>query len=152
MRLPFVEQVITLFSHQAKVSSLVPVGFLTARFLQKLWFMKPLFGWGERVVFLLIAFRQDRKCGEKIGKIKNGFFHIIYFLHTHNPEILNLGFVVPSEPRLHKLHFLQKLCCQKPCWDHARLSNLVNKQVAYSCDFHNYRDCAYFITLPTPTF
>ena len=31
---------------------------------------------------------------------------------------------------LHKLRFLQKLGCQKPCWDQARLSSLVNKQVA----------------------
>ena len=29
---------------------------------------------------------------------------------------------------LHKSNFLQKLSCQKPYWDHARLSSLVNKQ------------------------
>ena len=28
------------------------------------------------------------------------------------------------------LQFLQKVGCQKPCWDQARLSSLVNKQVA----------------------
>jgi hypothetical protein len=27
----------------------------------------------------------------------------------------------PPKQRLHKLHFLQKLGCQKPCWDQARL-------------------------------
>ena len=32
-----------LFIYQARESSLVPVGFLTAQFLQKLKFMKPLF-------------------------------------------------------------------------------------------------------------
>ena len=32
-----------LFIYQARESSLDPVGFLTAQFLQKLWFMKPLF-------------------------------------------------------------------------------------------------------------
>ena len=31
--------------------------------------------------------------------------------------------------RLHKSRFLQKLGCQKPGWDQARLSSLVNKQV-----------------------
>ena len=26
-----------------------------------------------------------------------------------------------QKPRVHKLHFMQKLGCQKPCWDQARL-------------------------------
>ena len=39
--------------------------------------------------------------------------------------------VLPSKQRLHKLCFLQKLGCQKPCWDQTRLSSLVNKQVAF---------------------
>ena len=34
-----------------------------------------------------------------------------------------------SQQRRHKLQFLQELGCQKPCWDHARLSSLENKQV-----------------------
>ena len=34
--------------------------------------------------------------------------------------------------RLHKLCFLQKLGCQKLCWDQARLSSLVNKQIEYN--------------------
>ena len=37
--------------------------------------------------------------------------------------------VLPSQQRLHELCFLQKMGCQKPCWDQARLSSLVNKQV-----------------------
>ena len=37
--------------------------------------------------------------------------------------------VPPSQQRLHTLRFLQKLGHQKPCWDQARLSRLVNKQV-----------------------
>ena len=36
----------------------------------------------------------------------------------------------PSQQRLHKSQFLHKMSCQKPCWDQARLSSLVNKQVA----------------------
>ena len=35
----------------------------------------------------------------------------------------------PSQQRLHKLQFLKKLGCQKPYWDQATLSSLVNKQV-----------------------
>ena len=34
-----------------------------------------------------------------------------------------------SKQWLHKLEFLQKQGCQKPWWDQARLSSLVNKQV-----------------------
>ena len=41
----------------------------------------------------------------------------------------NSIFVLPSKQRLHKLCFLQKLGSQKPCWDQARLSSLVDKQV-----------------------
>ena len=37
--------------------------------------------------------------------------------------------VPPSQQRLHKSRFLQKLGCQKPCWDQAKPSSLVNKQV-----------------------
>ena len=36
-----------LFIYQARESSMVPVGFLAAWFLQKLWFMKSLFWWGK---------------------------------------------------------------------------------------------------------
>ena len=49
-------------------------------------------------------------------------------LHAINAEKTQL--LLPSQQRLHKLRFLQKLGCQKPCWDQARLSSLVNKQVA----------------------
>ena len=36
---------------------------------------------------------------------------------------------IPNKKKLHKSHFLQKLSSQKPYWDQARLSSLVNKQV-----------------------
>ena len=47
--------------------------------------------------------------------------------------------VLSSQQRLHKLCFLQKLGCQKTgceklCWDQARLSSLVNKQVGVQAD------------------
>ena len=41
----------------------------------------------------------------------------------------NPTLVLPSQHRLHKLRFVQKLDCQKPCLDLARISSLVNKQV-----------------------
>ena len=37
--------------------------------------------------------------------------------------------VPQSQQRLHNLQFLQKVGVQKLCWDQARLSSLVNKQV-----------------------
>ena len=35
----------------------------------------------------------------------------------------------PSKQSLHNSQLLQKLSCQKPCWDEARLFSLVNEQV-----------------------
>ena len=37
------------------------------------------------------------------------------------------GLLPTAQHRLHKLWFLQKLSCQKPCWDQDRLSSLVYK-------------------------
>ena len=62
--------------------------------------------------------------------MKNRHISTFPFLHASNSETLHL--LLPSQQRFHKLCFLQKLCCQKPCWDQARLSSLVNKQVAQS--------------------
>ena len=49
------------------------------------------------------------------------------FLHKSTKEKPNL--LLPSRQRLQKLRFLQKLGCQNPCLDQARLSSLANKQV-----------------------
>ena len=51
------------------------------------------------------------------------------FFSTLNAMKRNDTSVLPSQQRLHKLRFLQKQGCQKPCWDQVRLSRLVNKQV-----------------------
>ena len=51
-------------------------------------------------------------------------FHFLHAINSNKPHLL-----LPSQQRLHELHFMQKLGCQKPCWDQARLSSLVNKQV-----------------------
>ena len=48
------------------------------------------------------------------------------FLFFMQPMQGNPTLVLPSQQRLHKLGFLQKLVCQKPYWD---FSSLVNKQV-----------------------
>ena len=60
--------------------------------------------------------------------MKNRHISTFPFLHASNSEKLHL--LLPSQQRLHKLRFLQKLGCQKPCWDQATLSSIVNKQVA----------------------
>jgi hypothetical protein len=47
-------------------------------------------------------FREDRGCVERL---------------VRKAEQRNPTLVLPSQQRLHKLSFLQKLGCQKPCWD-----------------------------------
>ena len=49
---------------------------------------------------------------------------------------INTTLFPPSQQRLHKLCFMQKLGCQKPCWEQARLSSLVNKQVSILASFN----------------
>ena len=46
----------------------------------------------------------------------------------------NPTLVLLPQLRLHKLCFLEKLDCQKLCWDQARLSSLENKQVEDKID------------------
>ena len=58
----------------------------------------------------------------------------------------------PSQQRLHKLQFLKKLGCQKPYWDQARLSSLVNKpvvEIRSSCLSPNL--ATQYITVPYST-
>ena len=94
------------------------------RFLQTSFFY-----WGYRVVLLFVHILEERKYVEKIGRMKNGHVSTFPCLHANNAERPHL--LLPSQQRLHKVRFLQKLGCQKPCWDQARLSSLVNKQVSY---------------------
>jgi hypothetical protein len=37
--------------------------------------------------------------------------------------------VLPSQQRLHKLRFLQKLGCQKPCWDKLAPASFAGESV-----------------------
>ena len=68
----------------------------------------------------------------RIGKVDTSPFNIIWSISTHSrfskKAMKRRTTLLPqSKERLHKLRFLQKLGCQKPCWDQARLSSLVNK-------------------------
>ena len=80
------------------------------------------------VVLLFDDFLEERECVEKLGKMKTGHVSTLPFLHASNAE--KPHHLLPSQRRLHKLRFLQKLGCQNSCWDQARLSSQVNKQIA----------------------
>ena len=70
---------------------------------------------------------------EKLGRTNNDLFPTFPFLHAMQR---NSTLFLPSQQRLHKLGFLQKLGCQKPFWDQARLSSLINKQVVVKDAFY----------------
>ena len=58
-----------LFTYQARESSLIPVGFLTAQFLQKLSIMKHLFRLGNSVEPCSIAFHNKSEAVNAILSI-----------------------------------------------------------------------------------
>ena len=67
------------------------------------------------------------------GKVETSPFFILPSFSTHSlssrKAMKRSTTLSPlSKQRLHKSQFLQKLSCQKPHWDQARLSSLVNKQ------------------------
>ena len=116
-----------LFIYQARESSLVPRGFFDSSVSAESVIYEAFFYWVYRVVLLFVHFLEERKYVEKLGRMKNGYVSTFLCLHANNAEKPHL--LLPSQQRLYKLCFLQKLGCQKPCWDQARLSSLVNKQV-----------------------
>ena len=122
--------VINLFIYEAREYSLVPVGFLTAQFLQKGW-------WHLLMVeiwwcfSLLLSWRKE---GVKRNDVDWSYHCFSFFKQALQRNTTSL---LPSQQRLHKLHFLQKLGCQKPCWDQAKLSSKVNKQVGLWKEFQN---------------
>ena len=79
------------------------------------------------MVLLCIAFLEERECEEKRGRMKKG--PVSSFFSSMQAMQRNPTGVLPSQQRLYELRFLQKLGYQKPCWDQARLSSLVSKQV-----------------------
>ena len=48
----------------------------------------------------------------------------LLFLFSKEAIKRNLILVVPLQQKLHKLYFLQKLCCQKICWDQQPLTRV----------------------------
>ena len=80
------------------------------------------------------------------GKEETSPFYLIpifstYSLSSRKAMKKNSNLFPPSKQRLHKSQFLQTLGCQKPYWDQARLSSLVNKPVAM------YRPLVHVVTL-----
>ena len=88
--------------------------------------MKPLFCWGNIVVLLFLDFLKERECVRRLGRMKNRHIYTFPSLHASNSEKPHL--LLPSQQRLQKIRFLQKLGCPKPCWEQARLSSLVKKK------------------------
>ena len=73
-------------------------------------------------------------------KVETCPFYIISSFSTHSLSSRkamkrSTSLFPPSKQRVHKSQFLQKLSCQKPYWDQARLSSLVYKQVANTSSF-----------------
>ena len=68
-------------------------------------------------------------------------FYSTHFLSSRKAMERSTSLFPPSKQRVHKSQFLQKLSCQKPYWDQARLSSLVNKPVAM------YRPLVHVVTL-----
>ena len=118
-----------LFIYQAIEFSLDPVGFLIAQFLQRLWLLKPLFWrWEIGWCFSSLISGWKDMCREPWKDEERRCFH---FTLSPASNVEKPHLILPSQQRLHKLRFLQKPGCQKFCWDQARLSSLVNKQVEF---------------------
>ena len=111
-----VGRVSNLISYQARESRLVPVEFLTAQFLQKLWFMKNLVLMGENQGgAYLHCFPGGKEMCKANWKEKELTFST--FLFSIQAMQRNPTLFLPSQQRLLKLRFLQKLGCKKLCWD-----------------------------------
>ena len=109
-----------LFIYQARESlAWSQQGFWQPIFCRKRNLWSLCFDGRTRVKFLCIAWMEKRKSGDK------SFFHPFGFfmLSLSSRKAVNRSTTQfpQSKQRLHKLCFLQKLGCQKPCWDQARL-------------------------------
>ena len=72
-----------------------------------------------KVKFLCIASMEKRESGDK--SIFHPFSFLLLCLSSRKAVNRSTTRFPQSKQRLHKLRFLQKLGCQKPCWDQARL-------------------------------
>ena len=95
-----------LFIYQAREFSLVPVRFLTALFLQKVWFMKHLFWW-EEIGWFCSALPPRRK-GEVLRSLEGWWMDLSpRFLFSMQSMEKNPTLVLPSQQSFDKLCFLQ---------------------------------------------
>ena len=74
----------------------------------------------------LLAWRK-RELQTNPSLILHTFFALSFFCRQETQRSPTL--VPPSQQRHYKSQFLQKLSYQKCCWDKARISSLVDKQV-----------------------
>ena len=109
-----------LFIYQARESlAWSQQGFWQPSFCRKRDLWNLCFDWGNWVVLHFTAYLEERGSIKKLKGWNMDLSPLFFFLHWGNAEKLH-----PSSPikkRLQKSRFLQKLSCQKPCWDQARL-------------------------------
>ena len=61
------------------------------------------------------------------------FFFVVIFRQYYHQKSCSLTTITSRV-------FLQELGCQKPCWDQARLSSLVNKQVVQVEEYNEVQE------------
>ena len=76
---------------------------------------------------------EERDYVGKPGRMMDGLVYTFPFLHTNNAEKFHL--TPYYNKSLINYSFCKKLGFQKSCWDQARLSSLVNKQVGVGYQF-----------------
>ena len=94
-------------------------GFWLISFCRKRNLWSLCFDGRTKVKFLCIASMEKRKSGDK--SIFHPFTFLVLPLSSRKAVKSSTTKLPPSKQRLHKLCFLQKLGCQNPCWDQARL-------------------------------
>ena len=123
-----------LFIYLARESSLVPAVFLTNTFLQKMYFWSFVviwdLGWTWTWTWTCSALLASGK--EKCRNLWR--LHLSNkrsFSSRHSVQISSiLPCVLHHNNGFINVQLLQKLDCQKPCWDQARLSSPLNRHVA----------------------
>ena len=109
-----------LFIYQARQSlARSQQGFWQPSFCRKLNLGSLCFDWGNRVLLLINASLKERASTMKLKGWKMDSFLVFFF--SILAMKIKFSLVLLLKQSLHKLSFLQKLGCQKPCWDQARL-------------------------------
>ena len=109
-----------LFIYQARQSlAWSQQGFWCPSFCRKRTLGSLCFDWGNWAVILFNASLKERGSIMKLKGWKVDLFPLLFVSIAAMQRNFTLG--LPSKQSLHKLCFLQKLGCLKPCWDQARL-------------------------------